>query len=409
MLKNKRILFVILMVFFMILIPNAVRAEEIIGDDPTIGVVISGIDVTLPTPFIGEKQASFSDIKVTTDGNEELEVVEVIWYKYDYETAERIEDAVLVSDIAKGFYDGAVGERFEAKEFKAGQVYSVEITYRRPWEYSYESEVEVYKNGSYAFGDFELDTANDGTCAWDKVCFPWVYPEATKYITEIDIETPIPEIGKYQYGLRDSETVKANGNENFKVMTVCWEKYNSETKEWEIESRIYSDEAKAIFGTESEETPKKFIEGEKYRVGIVYRRPWEYGYSENLVAKINGNTVDVDSSFYFHDGNPYECSEDDYAWDYVMTEFSELKKYEPADDKDKESNIDSNLGTEAEKDKEETKKEESKKEETKEEDATKAGGTIPYTGGEVVIILSAIAIIGLGIYLYRKNKDLRGI
>ena len=49
------------------------------------------------------------------------------------------------------------------------------------------------------------------------------------------------------------------------------------------------------------------------------------------------------------------------------------------------------------------------KEEAKKEDSTKAAGTIPYTGGEIAIILSTIAIIGLGIYLYIKNKDLRGV
>ena len=42
-------------------------------------------------------------------------------------------------------------------------------------------------------------------------------------------------------------------------------------------------------------------------------------------------------------------------------------------------------------------------------DSTKATGTLPYTGPEIVIAIAVIAIVGLGIYLYRKNKDLRGM
>lgn len=52
---------------------------------------------------------------------------------------------------------------------------------------------------------------------------------------------------------------------------------------------------------------------------------------------------------------------------------------------------------------------ETKKEENKKQDPTKVSGTIPYAGGEIIIILGAVAIIGLGIYIYRKNKDLRGV
>ena len=47
------------------------------------------------------------------------------------------------------------------------------------------------------------------------------------------------------------------------------------------------------------------------------------------------------------------------------------------------------------------------KEETK--DKTKAPGSLPYTGGTFVIIVSVLAIIALGIYAYRRNNDLKGI
>lgn len=59
--------------------------------------------------------------------------------------------------------------------------------------------------------------------------------------------------------------------------------------------------------------------------------------------------------------------------------------------------------------KEENKREETKKEEAKTEDTTKAPGSLPYTGGTFVIIVSVLAIIALGIYAYRRNHDLKGI
>ena len=45
----------------------------------------------------------------------------------------------------------------------------------------------------------------------------------------------------------------------------------------------------------------------------------------------------------------------------------------------------------------------------KTEDKTKAPGSLPYTGGTFVIIVSVLAIIALGIYAYRRNNDLKGI
>lgn len=62
--------------------------------------------------------------------------------------------------------------------------------------------------------------------------------------------------------------------------------------------------------------------------------------------------------------------------------------------------------------------EESKAEETKEEkteeakdtkDTSKAPGTIPHAGGTLAIIASAMLLIAGGIYVFRKNNDLKGI
>ena len=52
---------------------------------------------------------------------------------------------------------------------------------------------------------------------------------------------------------------------------------------------------------------------------------------------------------------------------------------------------------------------EPEKKPTDSKDNTKAPGSLPYTGGTFVIIVSVLTIIALGIYAYRRNNDLKGI
>jgi len=42
-------------------------------------------------------------------------------------------------------------------------------------------------------------------------------------------------------------------------------------------------------------------------------------------------------------------------------------------------------------------------------DNTTASGNLPYTGGTFAIIVGIIVIVGVGIYTYKRNKDLKGI
>ena len=42
-------------------------------------------------------------------------------------------------------------------------------------------------------------------------------------------------------------------------------------------------------------------------------------------------------------------------------------------------------------------------------DKTKAPGTIPHAGGTFIIIVLAAVLIIVGIYAYRKNRDLNGV
>ena len=44
-----------------------------------------------------------------------------------------------------------------------------------------------------------------------------------------------------------------------------------------------------------------------------------------------------------------------------------------------------------------------------EKDPTTAPGSIPYTGGTFAVVITLIVIAGIGIYTYKRNKDLRGI
>jgi len=52
---------------------------------------------------------------------------------------------------------------------------------------------------------------------------------------------------------------------------------------------------------------------------------------------------------------------------------------------------------------------EEQKDTIKNEDETKAEGSLPNTGGTFVIIISILGIILLGVYAYKRNKDLKGI
>lgn len=42
-------------------------------------------------------------------------------------------------------------------------------------------------------------------------------------------------------------------------------------------------------------------------------------------------------------------------------------------------------------------------------DPTVANGSIPYTGGTFALLLTTVGFIGIGIYAYKRNKDLKGI
>ena len=46
---------------------------------------------------------------------------------------------------------------------------------------------------------------------------------------------------------------------------------------------------------------------------------------------------------------------------------------------------------------------------TDKKDNTTASGKIPYTGGATFIVISLIGIVAVGIYVYKRNNDLKGI
>lgn len=406
MLKNKRILFVILMAILMILIPSVVKAEK---------KDLSKIEISVPTPVVGETPALYSEASVIADDNIMLEPFEITWFKW----SENDKDyTIMMLD--------------PTEKFTGTDKYAVKIGYKRPENYKV-SNLEGYILDDFRlyFNGIELDATsienfnpgssgemleNGQVMEWDFVYFEFGVANKAKYISKIDITIPEPEIGKMQCG-PEAFSVRVDENEILEVVLVLWEKYDSQNECWGTEAFIPIDEVKGNYSEDflNETKAKEFKENEKYRAFVIYRRSWDYGYSENLIAKINGKIVNVNDTFGFDKKFPTSLSEEvDYGWDEVIFEFPELKKYEPVENPDKENDKQQNLENDAEEKKEDVKKEESKKEEvkkeeTKKDDATKAGGTIPYAGGEIIVILSAIAIIGLGIYLYRKNKDLRGV
>jgi len=375
MLKNKRRILIILAVFLRILMPTIVKAEE---------QTISKIDITVPRPIIGKTPAVTSEISVVADGNTQFEVQTVTWYIYDntigeYKPVENSSDA-----------------------FSGYKRYAVEIGYKRPNQYKipiaegvvddeFELKINDIELNAQDYNVFNIGSSGGIDYENDAVFYEFGFPDPEKNISTIDITVPKPEIGKKQYGLEDI-IVKADQNEILEALAVEWYKYNPETEEYEFDTIIVSDRIKGFYDEDIEQFKiKEFKEGEKYVVYIMYNRPNEYGYSDEALVKVNGETIDINNIEEF---NPGTSGDSEGEWDWVRYEFEELKETIPPTeetDKEKEDN------------KEEPKKEGVKK------DETAAPGSIPHAGGTFVIVLSAIALITVGAYVFYKNRDLRGI
>lgn len=372
MLKNKRILLVILVAVLMLLIPTIVKAEE---------QTISKIDITVPRPIIGKTPAVASEVSVIADGNTELEVQTVTWYIYDnaiseYKPVENSSDAFL------GY-----------------KRYAIEIGYKRPNQYKipitegiiadeFKLKINDIELNAQDYSIFNVGSSGGVDYENDAVFYEFGLPEVEKNISTIDIIVPKPEVGKRQYGLEDI-IVKADKNEILEVLSVEWYKYNSETKKYELDTIIVSDKVKGFYDVTSDEFKiKEFEEGEKYAIDIMYNRPYKYGYSDATVVKVNGETIDVNNIEEF---NPGSAGSLEGVWDWVKYQIGELKEtIVPNEEPDKE------------------KENQDKKEEVK-KDETTAPGSIPHAGGTFVIILSSISLLAIGVYVFYKNKDLKGI
>lgn len=120
------------------------------------------------------------------------------------------------------------------------------------------------------------------------------------------------------------------------------------------------------------------------------------------------NTVKTKLYYFNKDVQKYElCGTGwmDLAYDLYVFEIDHCSSYVMSEEALPDEFV---IASTQGEDKEETKKEEVK-EDTKKEDKTKAPGSLPNTGGTFVIIASVLAIVIMGIYAYKRNKDLRGI
>lgn len=259
-------------------------------------------------------------------------------------------------------------------------------------------------------------------------------------LKKIKITGPYPIVGKELYKKEDYKAVSEDfPNADIKILNVYWEKYNKETKEYEM---INSG---------------KFEKNQKYSVNIEIgtKLSETYFISENATFTVNGKEANVleigineDSEIGFYGIN--------YEFDTPIIQYSIIKgadqTYTIGKDKTIEIEVDADFAefeevyvdgklvdkknytaksgstiitfnedylktlSEGEhtikiafKDNGEATTNLTVKKLDTTKDATKAPGTIPHAGGTLAIIASAMLLIAGGIYVFRKNNDLKGI
>ena len=174
------------------------------------------------------------------------------------------------------------------------------------------------------------------------------YTKPEKAVETVNITGPEPVAGKDLYDKEDYNAIAQDFPDvKINIINVFWHEYNEETGEFKKTSDT------------------KFEKDKKYRVFIDLEVPEEYSY-EDPNFKINDNEAVLGGL-----GGTAEVRDYEVYYDF-----------EPATEEI---------------------------EKTAKTDTTKAPGTIPYAGGTFALIIGTIAVIGLGIYGFRKNNDLKGI
>ena len=445
MLKNKKILFLFLMVVLLLLIPNIVKADE---------RILSNIDVSYTNPKAGQKMLTASDIHVVGDGVE-YEVYDVVWYKTQLLTDKSGEEPVF-SEITDP------NETFEAQTYQ-GQFYyyKVSFKFKRP-----DTDIIPILDG-------QIDTSRFSLTEWGKSVdannpkyfvmgnsenqgdtyirnFQGVSLEALK---TIDVTVPSSKAGDV-CSTYENIIGKGNNSVDFSAYNVNWLKYNSNTNNYEN-----------FTGTKLEKNAK-------YKLWIAFEIPNQYEINKGTVIKVNGisyNPIYNDDFMYGKAGGPksYEANiayyidttesifysilegkdstfmigKDETLTIRIDAPFTKFLKVFLDDEEVDSKNYEAKEGSTVITFKEEYLKTLSKgkhdlkiafedgyaisdltisdesnnnidngvAEGKNTNDITKAPGTIPYAGGTLVMILSAILLIIIGTTAYKRVKNLKGI
>ncbi len=265
MLKNKKLLFTILIIALLLLIPNIVKATT-----------ITRIDITLPEPIVGKNPAGSSDVTVKgTDENGATVNME-------------IENVGWEADAGEGPYinEGA----FAIIPTYMGQVcFNHSNQYELPWESGTGFDTSVfslYLNGKQITG---LDSRNylipmvstENPVRW---CFEYNFGKAKfeQYLSSIEVTIPGTGAGDPR-GTASTIIVKGNGKTGFVISNVQWKKYNPNTKTYE------------------NFTGSTLEEDTEYSVGVWFEIPYKYGINSSTVVKVNGVTFAMpgDEAFEF--------------------------------------------------------------------------------------------------------------
>ena len=173
-----------------------------------------------------------------------------------------------------------------------------------------------------------------------------------KVVEIVNITGPNPIVGKELYKAEDYNAVAENlPDVNINLISVMWQKYNEETEQYE------------------EDTSAKFEEGKKYRAYFDIDVSVDNSYGDPT-CKVNGKDATLCGLGGTEEINGYQ-----FYYDFGLA----------------------------------TTGEENTETKTPTVDNTKAKGTIPYTGGTLVILLSSTLLVIAGVYAYKKTKDLKGV
>ena len=250
----KKTIFIFLLAILMLIIPNVVKADDV--------KPIFTIWAWFKQPVEGENP-NF-ELKVSRDLFADYFETDMLWYADSGDG-----NKVLMSNT---------------DVFKAGNKYSLIIKFKRPKNYIYvynedgSLNVKIEQSSDNKFnGTLTPQVEEDENYYYDTISYDFGTLPSNVIIKTIDITIPDLKIGDKLFD-RNNVTLKVNKEETFGT-DVFWNKYNEETKEYDIDI------------TDEDNIVKKG----KYEVDILFQPKINYIIDSNTKLMLNGENIPLDN------------------------------------------------------------------------------------------------------------------